>query len=248
MVMTVYVHDKKARPLPINGRRKLRFAVGTPNGQTSNSWLIDTGKKGDIYVICRDNFSDSKVSLHASGKWRYAFSDSLAKDRPDLVPPGSDRAQLKWNPPDGWKKQPIVAFELHVPQSGLYLAPSNRNNWKSDVIFIEPHRNPHLMTVVQLVVAPVGMRFDRDTAEGGTIAALQLTNELHVMIDVIFQEAALHNEKINNLIGHINTSEEIRNIASRKPLSVTLIHGLNNLGTMYFMSLPLRKLLFKSSS
>lgn len=240
----MYVHIGKStdKSLPIGGRN-VRFAVGTPTGRSSNSWLVETRKPGDIYIICRDNFSDSKVSLHASGKWRYAFTDAIAKIRPDLVPPGSDRTVHKWSPPTGWKQRPIVAFELLVPQSGLYLARPDRAKWKKSVIFIEPHQNPQLMTVVQLVIAPVGMCFDYGTAEGGTIADLQVTEQLHLMINFVFEEVTLHNKSIAQLMHHINAYEKIREIAEKHTSAVVLPSGFNDLGTMFLTPLPLRSLL-----
>ena len=40
--------------LPLK-KSPVRFAVGDPNGVTSNSWRIWTSKHGDVYIACRDN-------------------------------------------------------------------------------------------------------------------------------------------------------------------------------------------------
>jgi hypothetical protein len=240
--LDAHIWQSTGKSLPIGGRN-VRFAIGTPTGRSSNSWLIETRKTGDIYIICRDNFSESKVSLHASGKWRYAFTDSIAKTRPDLVSPGSDRALHKWNPPDGWKQRPIVAFELLVPQSGLYLSSSDRTNWKKSVIFIDPHQNPQLMTVVQLVVAPARMAFDYGMQEGGTIADLQVTEQLHAIVNVVFEDTTLHNKSIIPLIDSIRAYEKIREIAEKNASAVVLPSGFTDLRTMFLTPLPLKSLL-----
>lgn len=46
----------KSGPIP--------FAVGPPNGLTSNSWRMWTSRHGDIYIACRNTFKEAKVSLH----------------------------------------------------------------------------------------------------------------------------------------------------------------------------------------
>ena len=59
--------------LPINDT-PARFAIGPPDGLTSNSWRIWSTKHGDVYISCRDNFTEAKVSLHTSGRWRMGFT------------------------------------------------------------------------------------------------------------------------------------------------------------------------------
>jgi hypothetical protein len=232
----------KKQSLPITGR-EARFSVGTPTSRSSNSWKIQISKKGDIYIICRDNFNDSKISLHASGTWRYAFEDSIAKKRPDLVPPGNDRAIHKWKAPDGWQKKPIVAFELHVPNSGLYLSPSDRTDWKKSVVFIEPHKEPQIMTVVQLVISPSNILCDAKEKEGGIIAKLELPKQLYAMIAVCFIDATIHNHHLHQWRDHINSSKKINDIALENSDGVITLHGFNEYGTMFIMPLPLKKFL-----
>ena len=50
--------------LPVRDK-PVRFAVGAPDGITSNSWKI-WAKKSGAYIACRDNFKETKVSLHTS--------------------------------------------------------------------------------------------------------------------------------------------------------------------------------------
>jgi hypothetical protein len=39
----------------------VKFAVGPPDGLTSNTWRFWTTVNGDIYLACRDNFKEAKV-------------------------------------------------------------------------------------------------------------------------------------------------------------------------------------------
>jgi hypothetical protein len=68
----------------------VRFAVGDPQGLTSNSWKV-WKQHSDIYIACRDNAQDIKISLHTSGRWRVGFTEKAAK-RPELLRPGQNRA------------------------------------------------------------------------------------------------------------------------------------------------------------
>jgi hypothetical protein len=63
----------------------LRFVVGHPEGLTSNSWIVWTSKRGDVYISCRDNFTEAKVSLHASGRWRMAFTETAVAENSNLL-------------------------------------------------------------------------------------------------------------------------------------------------------------------
>jgi hypothetical protein len=93
---------------PVRGR-KSRFAVDTPEGMCSNSWAVSTSGRGDVYIMGRDNFRESKVSLHQSGRWRLAETDRAASESPDLVAPGRDRAAFKWDRPEAWGERAQAA-------------------------------------------------------------------------------------------------------------------------------------------
>ena len=54
-------------PLPLI-QSPLRVAVGTPTGPSTHSWRVWVQDQ-DVYVKCRDNLRELKVSLHASGIW-----------------------------------------------------------------------------------------------------------------------------------------------------------------------------------
>jgi hypothetical protein len=127
----------KTGVLPLR-EQVIRFAVGDPGGLTSNAWRVWTQGQGDIYLACRDSFQETKVSLHVSGRWRFGFTAEAANARPDLIPPGTDRAMEVWDKPKEFSPGVIQAFKLYFPISTLYLSPGQRigKKWK-DVLYIE---------------------------------------------------------------------------------------------------------------
>ena len=60
----------------------VRFMVVAADGKSSNSWRFWTEGAGDAYVVCRDNFKEGKISLHASGRWRIAWDEKAVAKNP----------------------------------------------------------------------------------------------------------------------------------------------------------------------
>jgi hypothetical protein len=56
----------------------LRFAVGDSVGLSSNSWRVWAKRDDDVYIVCRDNYKELKVSLHGH-RWRVGVTDVGAK-------------------------------------------------------------------------------------------------------------------------------------------------------------------------
>ena len=104
----------------------VRFAVGPPDGLTSNAWKIWTGKAGDIYIACRDNFKEVKVSLHASGRWRMGFTAEALSKNERLLLPDENRAWEVWDEPPASLPGAVVAFKLLFPTSELAVRPDQR--------------------------------------------------------------------------------------------------------------------------
>ena len=124
--------------LPIR-KREVRFAVGQPNGLTSNSWKFWANKKGDIYIACRDSFKYARVSLHVSGRWRMGFTTAALKENSSILQPGENRAWEVWDRPSPTFPKTTIAFRLYFPTSELAVLPEQRpvDEWR-EVIFIEP--------------------------------------------------------------------------------------------------------------
>lgn len=135
----------------------VRFAVGSPNRITSNFWKVRATKSG-VYLACRDNFKETKVSLHTStdpdcpGRWRVGFAtEALPKVR-HLLPPGENRAWEVWDEPPPSVFGAVVAFRLFFPASELAVKPEQRTPkaWK-DVTYIES-APPGKLTTLSLFV------------------------------------------------------------------------------------------------
>ncbi len=120
-------------------KREVRFAVGLPNGLTSNSWKVWANKKGDIYIACRDSFKQARVSLHVSGRWRMGFTTEALKEDPSLLHPGENRVWEVWDRPPRAFPNTTIAFRLYFPTAELAVLPEQRpvDEWR-EVIFIEP--------------------------------------------------------------------------------------------------------------
>ena len=140
----------RAGLFPVRGR-EVRFAVGDPNGLTSNSWKVKAKKKGDIYIICRDNFKEAKVSLHPRGGWRMAFTTEAIKKNPKLMVE-KNRDWAVWDEPLTTLPNTIVAFHLYFPTSELSVSPQHRksDDWKG-TIYIEAGPPGKLTTVTLFI-------------------------------------------------------------------------------------------------
>jgi hypothetical protein len=167
--------------LPLK-HREVRFAIGTPSGWSTNSWKVWV-RKQDTYIACRDNFREMKVSLHASGIWRLGFIERFAEARPDLVEPEEDRVWKKWKPDLAETNPVATAFQVIAPTATLYLSPQERLNWPSNILFVEPPRDPSLMTVVSIAVV-LGLEPVRfpEGISGAVVGLLPLTNNRTVQL------------------------------------------------------------------
>lgn len=142
--------------LPIR-RGPVRFAVGSPQGFTSNAWRVWTSKHGDVYISCRDNFKEAKVSLHTSGRWRMGFTTEAISKNAGLLSEPTNRAWDVWDQPLPSLPGIVTAFHLVFPTSELVVRPEQRPNdqWKH-VVFIEaaPMRQMVNVTLFVTVGAP----------------------------------------------------------------------------------------------
>lgn len=142
--------------LPIRNK-PARFAVGPPSGLTSNSWKVWTEKSG-IYIACRDNFKEAKVSLHTSSnpeipsRWRMGFQTQALSKIAHLRAENQNRAWAVWDEPPASLPDTVKAFQLVFPTSELAVKPETRTSklWK-DVIYIES-APPKKLTVLTLFI------------------------------------------------------------------------------------------------
>lgn len=161
--------------LPItNG--PVRFAVGPPNGIASNSWRCWVEKKGDIYIICRDNFQDCKVSLHTSGRWHMKWENRVLAKYPGIIPVNRDLAWDRWNEPPAQLPGTVIAFRLVFPTSELAVSSEQRaaKDWKR-VIFIEAApAGTGKMTVITLFVTTGDVSLQHESEPFLCLASLDI--------------------------------------------------------------------------
>lgn len=168
--------------LPIRGNSVI-FAVGSPQGVTSNSWKIWTSpKKGDIYVACRDNMVEAKISLHGSGRWRMAFTEESR-----LFWEDNNRAWTVWQKPNPHLPYDVIhALEILFPQWERFITPEQRNErprtWRKNKVYIEEGIK-EFITSVSLFVAAKGTSISYKHLNSFPLAILTVTedSELHVV-------------------------------------------------------------------
>lgn len=154
----------------------VRFAFGAPEDLTSNAWRVWVGGAGDVYLACRDNMRETKVSLHASGRWRMGFTSEAIEKRPDLLAEGQDRAWEVWDEPPQTLPHTVAAFRLLFLTPELVVRPEQRDEkeW-AKVLFIEPAPAGKLATVT-LFITDADFPVHHATEPSFRLACLALNN------------------------------------------------------------------------
>src|SRR5687767_12106817 len=104
------------------GERAIRFAAGAPDGPHGTVyrlWAVDGAVRpdgpSDVYLADRSMGGILKTSLHASGKWRTAFTaDAVASGKVSL-PSGADRKVTGWERPATIAKGVTIAYWIVTP-------------------------------------------------------------------------------------------------------------------------------------
>jgi hypothetical protein len=159
------------------GKGPIRFAVGHPQGLTSNSSKCWASKQADVYIVCRDNFTEAKVSLHASGEWRMGFTQEAVRKCPGLLPKGRNRAWRIWRRPPPQIPDTVIAFRLLFPTSELAVRLEQRATevWKKNVIYIEAAPpDSGLMAAATLFVTGANVNLRPGSGKNFSLAALDI--------------------------------------------------------------------------
>ncbi len=82
----------------------------------SSIWRI-WSSGNDVYIAVRSLGGIFKTSLHASGQYRHAFVNTSEAER--FLPPGRDRAVVKWTRPDQQVPGGTLLFQVVIPEPGL---------------------------------------------------------------------------------------------------------------------------------
>lgn len=103
----------------------LRFAVGTPTAHSATWRVWHSGARDELYVATRQLAAWIKVSLHASGDFRYAYTRKHVEAGNGLV--SMDKRLIDgWHPlevkPGAWRTlailEPWFSANLSYPLSG----------------------------------------------------------------------------------------------------------------------------------
>ena len=220
-------------PIPLT-KPPIRIAVGTPDGVSSNSWRIWV-QGMDIYVSCRDNFQEFKVSLHASGIWRVAFTEHALKSRSDLLKPDSDRVISRRTPDLTDTKKAVIGFQIVVLGKGLYLQPSQRTKWPKSIAFIEPPTTEKEMAVLSIVVVPTTQDLVMPAGtRGSVIGKLPLGDDRTVQLVVTHET----DETIRPLIGEAHEKSLSMHPPNLPEGAVFLVFGTRSSGIPWISALP----------
>jgi hypothetical protein len=190
-----------------------RFAVGDPNGLTSNSWIVKSHSVSGIYIACRDNFNEAKVSLHPKGKgdWRMAF---VSKEIAQKMTGDTKREWSVWAEPPELLPNLVVAIHLYFPTSEIVVPPELRkaSKWKN-VIFIEAGP-PGKMTIVTLFITTGNLNPIHESEPSFVLASFEIGYNRYAKL-----VAHAENEgNIQELISHgVSTAHELAKSKGLQP-------------------------------
>jgi hypothetical protein len=148
--------------------QRLRFAVGTPDGPQAGIWRVWTRPAGDIYLTPRLPARHFKISLHATGDWRLAYTGRLAEEERAA---GRDRAPVKWRRPEPNSDGTTTALEILVPSSEVVTPPQPGSD-DGRIVWREPPLRG-FVCVFRLRLAPVG----EDRSAAGVLGPLDAGKE-----------------------------------------------------------------------
>jgi hypothetical protein len=97
----------------------VRFAAGSLEGPRGALWSLWTSPRGDVYVGGHGMTGDIKVSLHASGEWRHAFSREHYRHPAPFAPARRRRVIKKWARPAEFAPGCTRAFQILVPDEHI---------------------------------------------------------------------------------------------------------------------------------
>lgn len=147
----------------------IRVAVGTPEAHSPTWRIWHSGPRDDLYVGCRRTASEMKVSLHASGDFRFAFTDKHVESDHAVVTKDKRVLGDRWRPveakPGLWR-----TLSLRAPWFALTLDDPLASN-----VTLAPTPPEGSEKVLAVVVARAGIEFvDRAAPDGRALGPVRM--------------------------------------------------------------------------
>ncbi|MGA2490691.1 MAG: hypothetical protein ABSF99_10995 [Anaerolineales bacterium] len=133
--------------------KAIRFGITDGQGHRASSWKLWTPSiTSDVYLACRELGGTLKVSLHQSGNWQVAYSQTTFEtDVQGIVPSQKDRFMDKWSRPKPIATGVTLAYRIVTPYSAVtsrIINPGKNISWipncpppratEIDIILISP--------------------------------------------------------------------------------------------------------------
>jgi hypothetical protein len=104
-------------------QKSIRFGVGSTGSLHSTRWKLWTetsGGNSEIYLACRALGGELKASMHQSGNWHIAFSESTYKNKVEgAVLSLTNRFTDKWPRPPEIAEGTTLAFRIVTPETAV---------------------------------------------------------------------------------------------------------------------------------
>lgn len=156
----------------------IRFGISDGMGNRAATWRLWTPSgKSDVYLACRGLGGILKASLHESGRWHVAYSQTEFEEHVQgAILTQKDRFLDKWPRPKPFAANATLAFRIVTPHSAL-ITPIGLSD--KSVTWI-PNCPPQQATEVDIVIIPNNMPDDswpgQNKMETKPIGSLTLAN------------------------------------------------------------------------
>lgn len=117
-----HIHDAQPCNRPDNmPEQAIRFGISDGNGHRAATWKLWTPSgKSDVYLACRALGGTLKASLHQSGSWHVAYSQTMfEEDVQGAIPTQQDRFLERWPRPTTLAPGVTLAFRIVTPHSAV---------------------------------------------------------------------------------------------------------------------------------
>ena len=226
---------KDGMVLPIR-RSPIRFAVRHKNGLSSKSWIVQAKSSGDAYVMCRDDHSEIKASLHQSGVSRIGFTGESGETMPD-----GSRVWNEWKCPrlDGDAKI-VPLLRILFPDWSLRIPYSNRQSnpsWQKVDCFVETGHDG-LLTIITIHQVATNTTVRQGDGINYPIGVLPMGEGRRLIVMANRVPELNLRQAIENSIQSIKPAElGMRYMDDDSTLSM-LITGYNGDGTGFMLDTP----------